>query len=83
MDFTTLLIEIIGGAIGGNAAGALNKPRNMGALLNSITGAIGGVIGGYGLHSMSFVEGTGMGSYMLGSVLGGLGLTVIAGFFKK
>jgi uncharacterized membrane protein YeaQ/YmgE (transglycosylase-associated protein family) len=82
MDISTLIIEIIGGVIGGNAVGAMNKPGGMGVTLNSMIGAVGGIIGGYGLHSANFIEGTGLGSYMIGSVLGGLGLVVIAGMFK-
>jgi hypothetical protein len=41
-----LIIQIIAGAIGGNAVGAASKDVNLGALGNTIAGAIGGVGGG-------------------------------------
>ena len=37
-----LLIQIIAGALGGNAAGSVAKDTNMGPLLNTILGAVGG-----------------------------------------
>ena len=47
-----LLIQIIVGAIGGNAAGAAMKDASLGTAGNSIAGAIGGVAGGQLLQSM-------------------------------
>lgn len=41
-----LIIQIIAGAIGGNAAGATMKNLDLGALGNSLAGAIGGAGGG-------------------------------------
>jgi len=41
-----LIIQIIAGAVGGNAAGAASKDVNLGALGNTIAGALGGVGGG-------------------------------------
>jgi hypothetical protein len=41
-----LIIQILGGAIGGNAAGAALKDVNLGTIGNTIVGAIGGGIGG-------------------------------------
>ena len=40
-----LVVQIIAGAIGGNAAGAA-KNVNLGTIGNTITGAIGGGVGG-------------------------------------
>ncbi len=39
-----LLLQLIGGAIGGNAAGGVLK-NNLGAATNSVAGAVGGVAG--------------------------------------
>jgi uncharacterized membrane protein YeaQ/YmgE (transglycosylase-associated protein family) len=39
-----LIIEIIAGAIGGNAAGAAAKNASLGTAGNSIVGAIGGLV---------------------------------------
>ena len=41
-----LIIQIVAGAIGGNAAGAALKDLNLGTRGNTIAGAIGGVAGG-------------------------------------
>jgi hypothetical protein len=41
-----LIIQAIGGAIGGNAVGATLKNMNLGTLGNTIAGALGGAGGG-------------------------------------
>jgi uncharacterized membrane protein YeaQ/YmgE (transglycosylase-associated protein family) len=41
-----LIIQLIAGAIGGNAAGAVLKNLNMGPILNSVLGVLGGGLGG-------------------------------------
>lgn len=46
MDLTTLLIQLVSGAVGGNIGGALNKAKSLGPLLTTILGAVGGVGGG-------------------------------------
>jgi uncharacterized membrane protein YeaQ/YmgE (transglycosylase-associated protein family) len=43
MDITSLIIQLIAGAIGGNAAGAVMKDKSLGTLGNSIAGVIGGI----------------------------------------
>jgi uncharacterized membrane protein YeaQ/YmgE (transglycosylase-associated protein family) len=43
MDLTSLIIQLIAGAIGGNAAGAAMKDKSLGTLGNSIAGVIGGI----------------------------------------
>jgi uncharacterized membrane protein YeaQ/YmgE (transglycosylase-associated protein family) len=39
-----LIIQLVAGALGGNAAGAVLKDKSLGSTGNSIAGAIGGVI---------------------------------------
>lgn len=46
MDLTALLLQLISGAVGGNVAGLAAKARNLGPLLNTILGALGGLGGG-------------------------------------
>ena len=41
-----LVIQLVAGAVGGNAAGAILKQFNLGPLGNSIAGIIGGGLGG-------------------------------------
>ncbi len=46
MDILTLLIQLVSGAIGGNAAGSLKPNISLGTLGNTLAGLIGGGIGG-------------------------------------
>lgn len=41
-----LILQLIAGAIGGNAAGAVLKNQSMGPLLNSVVGILGGGLAG-------------------------------------
>ena len=47
MDIVTLLISLLSGVIGANAAGAAAPEKSLGALFNSIVGLLGGALGGY------------------------------------
>ncbi|MBI2720453.1 MAG: hypothetical protein HYX36_17080 [Rhizobiales bacterium] len=47
-----LVIQLIAGAIGGNAAGSVLKDKSLGALGNTIAGIIGGAVGGKLLTSL-------------------------------
>ncbi len=44
MDIVGLIIQLIAGAVGGNAAGKASPKFDMGGAGNSIVGAIGGVV---------------------------------------
>jgi uncharacterized membrane protein YeaQ/YmgE (transglycosylase-associated protein family) len=46
MDLTAVLVQLIAGAVGGNAAGLATKARSLGPLVNTILGALGGLGGG-------------------------------------
>ena len=46
MDITSLIIEAVSGAVGGNVAGAALKEKSLGAIGNSIAGIVGGRVGG-------------------------------------
>jgi uncharacterized membrane protein YeaQ/YmgE (transglycosylase-associated protein family) len=62
MDITSLIIEAISGAVGGNVAGAAMKDKSLGTIGNSIAGIVGGGLGGTILQSV------------LGSAAGGGGM---------
>src|SRR5437773_9045819 len=47
MDITSIIIDVIAGAIGGNATGTAAKQITLGPAGNSIAGVVGGVIGGW------------------------------------
>ena len=69
MDTTTLIINLISGAVGGNAAGAAMPDKSLGTLGNSLTGIVGGGIGGTILQALvpALTQG---GSTDLGSIVG-------------
>jgi hypothetical protein len=46
MNLTTLIVQLIGGALGGYAAGNVSKEMNLGTIGNAIVGALGGGVGG-------------------------------------
>jgi hypothetical protein len=85
-----LVIQLLAGAVGGNAAGAVLKQYNLGPLGNSIAGIIGGGIGGQ-LLGMMLGGGAAGGGMDLGSFItqvagGGVGgglLMVIVGIIRQ
>jgi len=80
MDITSLLIQLVTGAVGGNIIGALVKKFSLGFLGNTIAGVVGGGLGGQLLGGM-------LGSGMVGQVgsaaAGGGILMVIVGLIKS
>ena len=89
---TNLIIQLIAGAVGGNAAGAALKDYNLGNLGNTIAGAIGGVGGGQILQALipaiaSAADGNldlgAIAGQIVGGGAGGAILTVIAGLVKS
>ncbi len=79
-----LIIQLLSGAAGGNAAGGLLKKFNMGAIWNTITGLIGGFGGGQLLNVLNTGGDT---NSIIAQVLSGVGgggiLTAIVSFIKK
>jgi uncharacterized membrane protein YeaQ/YmgE (transglycosylase-associated protein family) len=80
MDMTTLLLQLLAGAAGGNIAGVLSKARSLGPLMNTILGAVGGVGGGQLLGGMA--GGSTPGMVAVSAVVGAL-LPLIGGLLKK
>jgi len=87
-----LIIQLITGVVGGNAAGTALKDYNLGSIGNTIAGAIGGVGGGQLLQSViPAIAGAAGGGLDLGSIIGqivgggagGAILTIIAGLVKN
>lgn len=91
MDISTLLIQLVSGALGGNAAGAYNKDASLGPIGNTIAGAVGGGVGGQLLHALLGIGGTAAASgldigtivsaFATGGISGGLTALVI-GYLK-
>jgi uncharacterized membrane protein YeaQ/YmgE (transglycosylase-associated protein family) len=89
MDITSLLIQLVSGAVGGNVAGAAMKNLSLGTVGNSIVGILGGGLGGQllGMLGMGGGEGATDASSILQNVagggVGGAVLLAIIGFIKK
>lgn len=91
MDITSLIIQLISGALGGSAAGAVSKESDLGTLGNTIAGALGGGIGGQILSSLLGIGGTAAASgldigtiisaFATGGVSGGL-TALVLGYLK-
>lgn len=82
-----LIINLVSGLLGGNAAAGLFKKLSMGPLLNSIVGLIGGWLGGTGLSSITNIADKMDAGSIISQVAGGAGggaiLTAIVGFIKS
>jgi uncharacterized membrane protein YeaQ/YmgE (transglycosylase-associated protein family) len=79
-----LIILLIAGIIGGNAAGRSLPKYDLGVIGNTIAGAIGGVVGGQILQPVIvFVGGGPMVAQLLGSCASGVILTIVVGVFKR
>ncbi len=91
MDMTSLIISLVSGAVGGNAAGKVLKNFDMGTLWNSVAGIVGGGLGGQIMTQLGIDPGAATGGGDLGSIVsqiggGGVGgavLLVVAGYVKR
>ncbi len=96
MDVSSLLIQLISGAVGGNVAGAAMKKLSLGTVGNSIVGILGGGLGGQllgmlGMGGAGEAAASATGSLDIGSIVasaagGGVGggvLMAIIGFIKQ
>ena len=73
MDITSLIVEAVSGAVGGNVAGAAMKEKSLGAVGNSIAGIVGGGLGGTILQSVLGSAATGGGGMDMQSILSNVG----------
>ena len=91
MDIASLAIQLVSGAVGGNAAGAALKKLSLGTVGNSIVGILGGGLGGQllGMLGMGGTEAAGsmdmssILSSVAGGGVGGAVLMAIVGFIKQ
>jgi hypothetical protein len=92
MNLTSLIIQLISGAIGGNAVGSYAKNMSLGPLGNTIAGALGGGVGGQVLSSLLGVGGAAaasgldLGTIVSGFLTGGVGggvVALLAGLIKS
>lgn len=87
-----LIVSIIAGILGGNGAGAVLKPFNLGMLGNSLAGLAGGLAGGQIAKQLdaaavfSLPASTDAAGVMAGLVAAGIGgfcLTLLGGFLRQ
>ena len=86
-----LIIQIIAGALGGNAAGAASKDMSLGTVGNTIAGAIGGGAGGQLLaafipmleQTSSTVDIGALAGQAVGGGVAGAVVTAVAGLIKN
>jgi hypothetical protein len=95
MDIVALIIQLVAGAAGGNAAGTLLKDKSLGSTGNSIAGAIGGLVLGQIVERMTggavpadavASSGLDIGSIitnLISSGAGGAVLAAVAGMLKN
>lgn len=93
MDIISLVIQVVAGAVGGNAAGM--SKQGMGPVLNSILGGVGGVVVGQLLSSLTgdptLATAGAAGtldiptilSSIIGGGVGGAALTYVIGLIKN
>jgi hypothetical protein len=79
MDITALLIQLVSGAAGGNAAGALMKNLSLGTVGNSLVGILGGGLGGTILRSVLGTDASAAGGMDMGSILSSVGGGAVGG----
>jgi uncharacterized membrane protein YeaQ/YmgE (transglycosylase-associated protein family) len=82
-----LIINLIGGAVGGNAAGAILKNLSLGTLGNSLVGIIGGGVASQLLPELLGAAGSmdiaGIITQIVSGGVGGSAGLVIAGLLKN
>lgn len=74
-----ILVQLIGGGVGGNGIAAILKQFNLGPVGNSIAGAIGGVGGTWLAGMIPGLSGLVSGAAATGAAAGGLDIGALAG----
>lgn len=85
MNILNLIVSLVSGAVGGNAAGAAMKDKSLGVVGNSLSGILGGGIGGAILQALGVATSSGevnlqsiLSSIASGGVGGGVLMAIIA-----
>jgi uncharacterized membrane protein YeaQ/YmgE (transglycosylase-associated protein family) len=78
-----LIVDLVVGALGGNAAGAATPNKSLGAIGDTVTGLLGGVIGSQILEKVVGNAVTGMTGDILGAGLSGALALYIVNWLKK
>ena len=82
MDFTSIILFLLIGAVAGWLAGKLMRGGGFGLIVNIIVGVIGGFLGGW-LMSLAGIEKGGLVWELIVSVIGAVVLLFVVSLFKK
>jgi len=83
-ELGNLIVSLVVGALGGNAAGLALKKYSLGTLGNTIAGVLGGGLGSEILGSLlGGTAPTGLGASIAGAGTGGAVLMLIVGMIKQ
>lgn len=90
MNLLPLMIQLVCGATGGNFVSAACNRISLGPIMSSVTGMLGGLVGGKVLLSLTGSGVSGNASdiqiflaSLLGGVVGGAVITALAGWIKE
>jgi uncharacterized membrane protein YeaQ/YmgE (transglycosylase-associated protein family) len=83
VDFQTLLVFLIVGAVAGWLAGVIVKGHGFGPVGNTIVGIIGAVLAGWLLPMLGIAIGGGIVAAIINALIGAVILLVIIGFIKR
>ena len=83
MDPTSLIIQLVAGAVGGNVAGGILKNLNLGMLGNSLAGVVGGGIGGQIIGAVAGGNFDGVIGDVAGGGVGGAVVLAVVGLVKN
>jgi len=77
-------ISALGGAVGGNLAGLVEKFKSVSPLVKTVGGALGGLLGGQGLAALGLLKDLGgnAGNAGASAAVGAL-VTAVMGMLKK
>lgn len=78
-----IIVQLVSGAVGGNAAGALLKNLSLGTVGNSLAGIVGGGIGGQVLAFLGAGGLDGIAGSLASGGVGGAVLMAVIGVVKK
>ncbi len=79
MDILGLITNAVSGGVGGNVAGVAVKDQSLGAMGNSIAGAVGGVAGAWILQAMGVLNSLGLADMNLASISGDVATSAMSG----
>ena len=84
MDIISTIISLVSGIVGGNVAGPLMSEKNLGPIVNSIAGLVGGGAGQFILQALGMVTAAHTGAaggseFDLGQILSNIGVSGVSG----